>query len=63
MLNELILLPWTLFKYIFSIGLWGIFIWSVVSYWKFYNLTEKLTGIFKSDKPKQVKDQPEDYII
>jgi len=63
MLNELILLPWTLFKYIFSIGLWGLILWSVVSYWKFYNLTEKLTGIFKSDKPKQVKDQPEDYII
>jgi len=62
MLNELILLPWTLFKYIFSIGLWGLILWSVVSYWKFYNLTEKLTGIFKP-KPKKDLDKPEDYII
>jgi hypothetical protein len=63
MLNELILLPWTLFKYIFSIGLWGLILWSVVSYWKFYNLTEKLTGLFKPDKPKKDLDKPEDYII
>ena len=62
MLNELILLPWTLFKYIFSIGLWGLILWSVISYWRFYNLTEKLTTFFKP-KPKQVKDKPEDYII
>lgn len=62
MLNELILLPWTLFKYIFSIGLWGLILWSVISYWRFYNLTEKLLQTFKT-KPKKDLDKPEDYII
>ena len=62
MLNELILLPWTLFKYLFSISLWGIFIWCSISYWKFYNLTEKLTGIFKTRQTKKY-EEPEDYIL
>ena len=62
MLTELILLPWTLFKYIFSIGLWCLFFVTCVSYWRHYDLTEKLTTFFKP-KPKQVKDKPEDYII
>ena len=63
MIHELILLPWTLFKYIFSLGLWTILIWGCVSYWKFYNLTDKLRNIRVNKSNKTDLDKPEDYII
>lgn len=63
MIHELILLPWTLFKYIFSLGLWTILIMGCVSYWKFYNLTDKLRNIRVNKSNKTDLDKPEDYII
>ena len=63
MIHDLILLPWTLFKYIFSLGLWAALIMGCVSYWKFYNLTDKLRNIRVNRSNKTDLDKPEDYII
>jgi hypothetical protein len=33
-MSELILLPWVLFKYIFSLGLWGVLFMTLHYQWK-----------------------------
>lgn len=59
-MTELILLPWTIFKYIFSLGLWGLFFFTLHFYWQKHDLTEWVVSKF-TKKTKQ--DKPEDYIV
>ena len=39
-MSELILLPWVLFKYIFSLGLWGVLFMTLHYQWKKHDCTE-----------------------
>lgn len=59
-MTELILLPWTIFKYIFSLGLWGLFFFTLHFYWQKHDCTEWTLGKL-TKKTKQ--DKPEDYIV
>ena len=59
---ELILLPWTLFKYIFSLGLWGVLFITLHHQWKKHNCSEWTLNALKSNK-KKVEEKPEDYIV
>jgi hypothetical protein len=59
-MTELILLPWTIFKYIFSLGLWGALFMTLHFYWQKHDCTEWTVSKF-TKKTKQ--DKPEDYIV
>ena len=59
---ELILLPWTIFKYIFSLGLWGALIITLHYQWKKHDCSEWTLNALRSNKKKD-EDKPEDYII
>ena len=59
-MTELILLPWTIFKYIFSLGLWGLLFFTLHFYWQKYDLTEWVTSKFTK---KEKEEKPEDYIV
>ena len=59
---ELILLPWTLFKYIFSLGLWGVFFFTLHYLWNKHDCSEWTLNALRSNKKKD-EDKPEDYII
>jgi len=62
---ELILLPWTLFKYIFSLGLWSVFFITLHYLWKKHDCSEWTLNALRSNKPKKqkVEEKPEDYIV
>jgi len=57
---ELILLPWTLFKYIFSLGLWGALFMTLHFYWKKHDCTEWTVSKLTKNK---TEEKPEDYIV
>lgn len=64
MLEEIILLPWTIFKYIFSLGLWSALFITLHYQWKKHDCSEwtmdKLTQLKRKNK---TEDKPEDYIV
>jgi len=61
---ELILLPWILFKYAFSLGLWFALFMTLHYQWKKRCLTEKITifgdKIFRKNQ-KSVNDDLDDH--
>jgi hypothetical protein len=59
---ELILLPWTLFKYLFSLGLWSVFFITLHYLWKKHDCSEWTLNALRSNK-KKVEEKPEDYIV
>jgi hypothetical protein len=61
---ELLLLPWTIFKYLFSLGLWGIFFMTLHYQWKKHDCSEWTVGqISKRMNKKNKPESPEDYIV
>lgn len=61
---ELILLPWVLFKYLFSLGLWTALFMTLHYQWKKRCLTEKFTIFgdkFFRKNQKSVNDDLDDH--
>jgi len=62
-MNELILLPWTTFKYIFSLLFWGLLFFSIHHQWVKHDCTEWSLGKLKQFNKTKKEDKPEDYIV
>jgi len=65
---EIILLPWTLFKYLFSLGLWGVLFITLHYQWKKHDCSEWTVNAIRSrqtskQKKKVEEETPEDYIV
>lgn len=56
-MSELILLPWTIFKYIFSLGLWGALFMTLHYQWKQHDCSDwTVSKIRQLRKKKPVED-------
>lgn len=56
-MSELILLPWVLFKYIFSLGLWGALFITLHYQWKKHDCSDWTIGKLRQmRKKKPVED-------
>jgi len=56
-MSDLILLPWVLFKYIFSLGLWSVLFISIHHQWKKHDCSEwTMNAIRSRRKKKPVED-------
>lgn len=62
-MTELILLPWTIFKYIFSLGLWGLLFFTLHFYWQKHDCTEWTVDKVMKLRGKKQQEKPEDYIV
>ena len=54
MIGDLILLPWVLFKYIFSIGLWGLFFTLCHYYWNKHECSDWTVKAIRKARGKTV---------
>ena len=56
-MSDLILLPWVLFKYIFSLGLWSVLFISIHHQWKKHDCSEwTMNAILSRRKKKPIED-------
>jgi len=52
-MSDLILLPWVLFKYIFSLGLWSVLFISIHHQWKKHDCSEWTMNAIRSRRKKK----------
>ena len=60
-MSELILLPWVLFKYIFSLGLWGVLFMTLHYQWKKHDCTEWTVNAIRSRRKKKLVEDHIDW--
>tara|TARA_B110000211_G_scaffold224540_1_gene275696 strand:+ start:476 stop:733 length:258 start_codon:yes stop_codon:yes gene_type:complete len=59
MIGDLILLPWVLFKYIFSIGLWGLFFTLCHYYWNKHECSDWTVKAIRKARGKKYNRKKE----
>ena len=60
-MSELILLPWVLFKYIFSLDLWGVLFMTLHYQWKKHDCTEWTVNAIRSRRKKKPVEDDIDW--
>ncbi len=53
-MSELILLPWVLFKYIFSLGMWGVLFMTLHYQWKKHDCSDWTVAKYRQLRKKNV---------